>query len=266
MRKLALLLLVIAGLAAAGIALADDDDRASHVHAVTAHHTTHHKAAAARRAVHVMVLGRSVQRRPIRAVVLGDPNARAAALVVGCIHGNEPAGIGVVERVRHWTPPTDMALWIVPDLNPDGRAADTRQNARGVDLNRNFPFRWQPLGPRGSQQYAGAGPVSEPETRIARSLILRLRPRLTIWFHQPLGVTDRSGGDARLERRFARLSGLPLRTLPRYPGSVTSWEDFRLRTGTAFVVELPPGPPSPNAVSRYAAAVEGLVTVVARQA
>jgi protein MpaA len=177
---------------------------------------------------------------------------------VGVIHGNETAGMAVADRLTGWRPPRGAALWIVRDLNPDGVAGGTRQNAHGVDLNRNFPYRWQPLGPPGSGQYAGPRALSEPESRIAHQLILRLRPRLTIWFHQPLGVTDRSGGDVRVERRFASLSGLPLRQLTRYPGSATTWQDVRVGGGTAFVVELPPGRPSARAVARYASAVRQL--------
>ncbi|MGZ4200787.1 MAG: DUF2817 domain-containing protein [Thermoleophilaceae bacterium] len=207
-----------------------------------------------------VVLGRSARGRAIRALVLGDPRQPHPALVVGVIHGDEPAGMAVTDRLRGWRPPPGVAVWIVPDLNPDGVAAGTRQNANGVDLNRNFPYRWRPLGPRGTQQYAGSRPLSEPESRIARELILRLRPRLTIWFHQPLGVTDESGGDIRAERRFSALSGLPLRRLTRYPGSVSTWQNVRVRSGTAFVVELPPGHPSPRAVSRYARAVRLLTT------
>ncbi len=255
-------LLLVAALIGLGIAFADDDDGAARARAERLPAGAARRAPD-RRAAHVVLLGRSVKGRPIRAVVLGDPNTPTTALVVGCIHGNEPAGITVVDRVRGWTPPPGIALWLVSDLNPDGRAADTRQNAHGVDLNRNFPYRWQPLGPAGSQQYAGSRPLSEPETRIAHSLILRLRPRLTIWFHQPLGVTDSSSGNVRLERRFATLSRLPLRRLPRYPGSITTWQDSRLRDGTAFVVELPPGRSPPRAVERYARAVEQLVAEAA---
>jgi murein peptide amidase A len=209
-------------------------------------------------ATHTVLLGRSLRGRPIRALVLGDPATPHPALMVGVIHGNETAGSAVADRLRGWRPPPGAALWIVPVLNPDGVAAHTRQNARGVDLNRNFRYRWRPLGPPGSQQYAGSRPLSEPESRIAHALILRLRPRLTIWFHQPLAVTDESGGDARIERRFSQLSGLPLRRLTRYPGSVTTWQDLRVKSGTAFVVELPPGRPSNRALVRYARAVETL--------
>jgi protein MpaA len=206
----------------------------------------------------VVSLGRSVRGRPIRAIVLGDPNAPHPVLVVGCIHGNEPAGITVADRLAAGPAPRGSAIWIIRDLNPDGFAAGTRQNAHHVDLNRNFPFGWRPLGHPGDQQYAGPRALSEPESRLARTLILRLRPRLTIWFHQPQALTDRSGGDARIEARFAALSGLPLRRLPRYPGSVATWENHQRWAGTAFVVELPPGRPAQSAAARYADAVRQL--------
>lgn len=208
-----------------------------------------------RPAAATMKLGASVQGRPIAATVLGGGSARAAVLVVGCIHGNETAGIAVVRRLATTPPPPGVSLWLLPDLNPDGVHAGTRQNADGVDLNRNFPFAWQPIGVRGDQQYSGRGPLSEPESQIAHRLILRVRPRVAIWFHQPLGVVDESGGDIRLERRFARWSGLPLRRLARYPGSVVGWQDHRLPGTTAFVVELPPGRLSSARAAQMAQAV-----------
>ncbi len=83
--------------------------------------------------------------------------------------------------------------------------------------------------------------MSEPETRIARALVRRIRPKITIWFHQPLRLVDRSGGDVALQRRFARRTGLPLRRLGPYPGTVTGWQNHRFPGTTAFVVELPGG-------------------------
>lgn len=208
-------------------------------------------------------LGRSVEGRPIRALEAGGASTDPIVLVVGCIHGNEPAGVAVVRRLQALPPPSGVQLWSVLNLNPDGTHAGTRQNANGVDLNRNFPFRWQPIGVRGDQQYSGPHALSERESRIAYRLILRLRPRVTIWFHQPLGVVDESGGSRQIERRFARRAMLPLRRLTRYPGSAAGWQNHRLAGTTAFVVELPPGGLTAAQVSRLAAAVEELTLRVA---
>jgi murein peptide amidase A len=181
------------------------------------------------------VIGHSVRGRLITVSLNGEPTAPERVLVFGCIHGNETAGMRVARRLLAGTPLGDAAIWVVPSLNPDGVATDTRGNAHGVDLNRNFPFDWQPLG---GGEYSGPHALSEPESRTARRLILKLKPDLTIWFHQPFGLVDRSGGDPLIESSFARLIGLPLVRLTRYPGSATSWQNHTL-PGTAFVVELP---------------------------
>ena len=199
-----------------------------------------------------VLLGRSADGRPIAAAELRGRAPTATILVVGCIHGDEPAGIAVAQRLERLAPPLGVDLWVVPDLNPDGAAAATRGNGRGVDLNRNFPWRWTDL--EGIHD-SGARPLSEPESGVAARLVLRLRPRVSIWFHQQLGVVDLSGGDPAVERRLARSAGLPLVRLPRYPGSAVSWENAVLRGSTAFVVELPPGRLTAAAAARYARAV-----------
>lgn len=205
-----------------------------------------------------MVLAYSVRHRPIIAIELGDPDSPRRALVVGAIHGSEPAGIAVAVTLARGSPPAQADLWIVPDLNPDGVAAGTRQEARGVDLNRNFPWRWRPLGPPGSLFYAGPRPLSEPESQVAARLIARIRPGLAIWYHQALNVVDDSQGPQAAERRYAALTGMREVPLPDYPGSVAGWENAT--TGpAAFVVELPAGPLSPAGVRRHVAALRVLL-------
>ena len=198
------------------------------------------------------VLGRSVDGRPIVAIETGDFDAPRRILVVGCIHGSEPAGIAIADRLSHISPPREIDLWIVPALNPDGVAAGTRGNAHGVDLNRNFPWRWQRLS---GLFFSGPRPLSEPESRIAYRLIRRVRPRISIWFHQHMNLVDESGGRLAIERRFAALAGLRLARLTREPGSVVGWENHTLPGTTAFVVELPAGALAAAAVRRYARAV-----------
>jgi len=199
------------------------------------------------------LIGRSVEGRPIEAYELGPAGGRAV-LVVGCIDGNEPAGIAIADMLRRLTPPAGVDLWVVPVLNPDGRAAGTLGNAHGVDLNRNFPFAWKRLGGSGTFD-SGPRALSEPESAAAYRLILRIKPRLSIWFHQHLAVVDDSQGALAPERTLARLVGLPLERLTDYPGSVASWENHTLPGSTAFVVELPAGFLTPARVRVYAHAV-----------
>src|SRR3954469_7340233 len=223
-------------------------------HAVHARHVQRAAPVPPARVATVVHLGASARGRAIDAVHIGG-GGRADLLVVGCVHGNEAAGIAVTRMLRRTLLKGSADAWLIDDLNPDGHAAGTRENGRGVDLNRNFPWRWGHLFRPGELQYGGPRPASEPETRAALRLIERVRPRISIWFHQPLGLVDESGGRAGVERRFSRLSGLPLRRLTRYPGSAVSWEDHVLRGSTAFVVELPPGRLPARARKRLARAV-----------
>lgn len=198
------------------------------------------------------LVGHSVAGRRIVARRLGNAGDGPTVLVIGVIHGNEPAGAAIVRRLMGDAASRRVNLWVVPNLNPDGTSAHTRGNAHGVDLNRNFSYRWQPLT---SIFYSGPHALSEPESRFARRLITRLRPDITIWFHQAMTVVDVSGGSHAVEARFARRVALPLGSLIRYPGSATTWQRHAFPSKTAFVVELPSGWLTARAARAYARAV-----------
>ncbi len=217
-----------------------------------AHHDNHMHVRI-RRENRGQILGRSERGRTIRALELGFPGPRRI-LVVGCIHGNEQAGIAVVRRLEAAAPPRSD-LWVVPNLNPDGAAANTRQNARGVDLNRNFPSAWRPIGARWDPQYSGPRPWSERESRFAKRLIVRLRPQITIWFHQPQALVRAWGQSIPAARRYARLAGAPFRAIHWLAGSAPNWQNHRFPGTASFVVELPPGPLPSGAAARYARAI-----------
>ncbi len=201
-------------------------------------------------APHAEVIGQSARGRPIRATRIGD--GPAAVLVVGCIHGNERAGRAVIKRLRDATAPAGVTLWLIDLANPDGCLANTRQNARGVDLNRNFPYRWKAL-PRGTY-YSGPRALSEPESRALRAFIARVRPTISIWYHQHARLVD-SYGDARIARRYARLVGLPYKFFYAAPGSITRWQVHTYPSSTGIVIELPAGSLSAAAARRQADAV-----------
>jgi protein MpaA len=204
-------------------------------------------------------IGRSVDGRPIRVVERGDLSSRNDIVVVGCIHGNECAAVPLIRRLRRTRVPDDVDLFLIKTVNPDGRRAGTRQNGRGVDLNRNFKRKWKAIGRRWDTYYSGPRPWSEPETRAVRDFVLDVKPRVTIWYHQAMGLVTKLGGprDRRIQRRYARSVGLPLRHLER-PGTATRWQNHKLKLTTAFVVELHGGGMSKSAVRTHARAVKRL--------
>jgi murein peptide amidase A len=201
-----------------------------------------------------VVIGHSVKGRAIVAYERGDPSA-PATLVIGVIHGSEPAGLAVISRLRRMPLPPLVHLWLVPTVNPDGLAAGTRQNARGVDLNRNWPVAWARNGRPWDGSYSGPQPLSEPENRAMRAFILRIRPKLTIWYHQPLDEVYGSDPHVAVLKRYARLTGLPYRKLVAPHGAATRWQRQRFPHAPAFVVEFPAGRISAATAARHARGV-----------
>lgn len=201
-------------------------------------------AAPGRRTVDVQTrrIGTSVMGRPLVAHRLAQPGpVRTRYLVIGCMHGDEPAGTDVVRhRLLRATPPAGVALWLVPTLNPDGLVRGTRVNARSVDLNRNFPAPdWRLYGV-GTSTYSGPRPASEPETRAALAFLDEVRPHTVVSLHQPFACVDTSGnGDPGVSYWLARHLGLPTRDLVVSGGTLTGWFNHRFPQRTAVTVELP---------------------------
>ena len=201
-----------------------------------------------------LLFGHSGQDRPLRAERVGEGSVKV--LVVGSIHGNETAGHAVIARLRRSTPPAGVELWLVDSVNPDGVRRGTRQNARGVDLNRNFGRRWAGGGGPFDTYFPGRAAFSEPETRAVRRLVRRLQPDVSVWYHQHMRLVNLStGADRRVVRAYARRVGLPARTLPNYHGTATSWQNHTFPGTSSFVVELPAGPLSAASARRHARAV-----------
>jgi Zinc carboxypeptidase/Penicillin-insensitive murein endopeptidase len=214
-------------------------------------HDNHIHVRLPRRVSTRVVIGRSVRGRPIAAYRLGTARLARRVLVFGGIHGDEPEGLKVTRRLISRARVHGASLWVVPTLNPDGHRAGTRHNAGGVDLNRNFPSEWEPL------ESSGTRPMSEPETRAAVRLIRRLRPQVTIWFHQPQRLVRAWGRSIPLARRYAQLAGARFRALRWPPGSAPNWQNRRLRS-RSFVVELRRGELPATSADRHVEAVVAL--------
>jgi hypothetical protein len=165
--------------------------------------------------------------------------ATRRVLVIGSIHGDEPAGMRVARRlVRRDDLPRDLDLWTVRTVNPDGTAADRRTNAHGVDLNRNFPYRWR-TSSRG-ETWSGSAPLSEPESVALRRLVRRVDPWLVVTFHQPLFGVGANDKGMRTVRALADGMSLPVRDFSCTGvchGTFTGWVNNRT-DGLAVTVEF----------------------------
>jgi protein MpaA len=184
------------------------------------------------------IIGHSVKGRPLRAFELGERSAEVTAVIVGRQHGDEPAGETILESLRDGAPIKGIHLWVVPRANPDGAIRGTRQNARGVDLNRNWPRRWQ----RVTGYYdSGRKPASEPETRGLKRFLNRVDPRYVVNIHTPLYGLDVTGAkDRPFARRLSRELNLPNHHLTcrgGCHGTMSDWFNYRHR-GACVTIEF----------------------------
>lgn len=180
-------------------------------------------------------IGHSVQGRPIVAYHLGDGFGPTVVLIAG-MHGNEAAPVTILRTLAAGLPVHRLDLWVVPSYNPDGLAAHDRHNARGVDLNRNFPHDWAPLT---GNYYSGPRPASEPETRAVMGFLREVRPDYILSFHQPLNGVDiatKRPGFARLVARRLHLPTTNLDCGGTCHGTMTSWFNAT-HPGFALTVE-----------------------------
>lgn len=185
-------------------------------------------------------LGESVEGRPIMAERRGTPGGRVV-LIIGVIHGDEHDGLAIMDRLRQLDVPAGVDLWLVDSMNPDGVAHNTRQNADRVDLNRNFPDNWGPLGVPGDDEYAGPSAASEPETQAMVSFIGEIHPDITIWYHQNLyRIAPGRGRDGVIRDRYSELTGVPIINITggTYTGVAATWARHLVDPGVAFIVEL----------------------------
>jgi protein MpaA len=174
--------------------------------------------------VEFIELGRSVQGRAIQAVIIGNGPKRV--MVLGGVHGNEIAGAllakAFIATLQLEPMPDNLTLIIVSEVNPDGVATRKRVNARGVDINRNFPAKsWQPLY-KDKLHYPGTQPATEPETQAIIKLLERYPPDLLLTFHAALGCVNWDGPGEEVAGVIARENGYPLCSYLGYdtPGSL----------------------------------------------
>jgi murein peptide amidase A len=166
--------------------------------------------------------GWSVDHRPLMYRVYG--NGEDVVLLMAGIHGNEAAGVPILEQLGRELMDNPQLLVgrtvvVLPEVNPDGVKANKRRNANGVDLNRNFPADNFDAG-----KGHGEEPLSQPESRAVLKQIERYKPSRIVTYHQPLKCVDYDGEGAQaIAEAMGEHTDLPVKRLGGRPGSLGSY-------------------------------------------
>jgi predicted deacylase len=149
------------------------------------------------------IIGYSVERRPLEVYTFG--NGEHERMIVAGIHGGDEWNTVTLanQLIKYLDQnpdevPSNVALYILPNLNPDGEARAHNKyghlNSNGVDLNRNFPVNWQKDWDRGGcwnylPSTGGTGPGSEIETQALLNFIEDHKIEAMISYHSAaLGI------------------------------------------------------------------------------
>lgn len=163
------------------------------------------------------VIGYSVKGRPIIAHTFGS--GAKTILFTGAIHGSEVSAYTTMSawvqylQTNGHTIPADKRIVVVPNANPDGVAAGTRNNANNVNLGRNFPTaNWRADIDTASgviKNGGGKSAGSEPEVKALMQLTQQLRPRLEVSFHSQgsLVGANKFGDSIRIGDIYAKTAG-----------------------------------------------------------
>lgn len=165
----------------------------------------------------VQTLGYSAENRPIDLYSAGD--GPESIFIFATIHGNEQAGIPLVHRLMDRLRQRNDLLQgrrilIIPNANPDGVVRNSRGNANGIDLNRNFP-----ATNRENSAAFGFNALSEPESKLLYDFINTYKPIRVVSIHQPLKCIDFDGPAEELAHFMAAYCPLPVKKLGARPGS-----------------------------------------------
>ena len=173
---------------------------------------------------------------------------QSRVLLLGGIHGDEYSSVSVVFKWMNKLNRYHSGLFhwkVIPLLNPDGllQRKSKRINARGVDLNRNFPTQnweketehyWVKRTRKNPRRYPGKAALSEPESRWLHELIEEFKPDAIVSVHAPYGVLDFDGP----RKAPKKLGNLYLNLLGAYPGSLGNYAGIE-NDIPVITIELP---------------------------
>ncbi len=182
----------------------------------------------------------SKQGRKIELVEMPFSSAEKTVLIIGVFHGDEPQGEFLTRKyTEHNQIPVKNHVLIIPCLNPDGKALNTRQNAIGVDLNRNFPVKNRKVL-KDKQYYGGEEAASEIETKFVIEIIEKYNPDFILTLHSPYRVVNYDGPAEEYAKKISEITGYPVEEDIGYetPGSFGTYAG-KERQIPVITLELP---------------------------
>jgi len=158
----------------------------------------------------------------VQLISVGPHLYKKTLLVVGVVHGDEWQGEKIIEKMMDL--PHQNRILYIPCLNPDGKDLQTRTNANGVDINRNFPAKNWKLLTR-DRYFGGDEPLSELEARFLESIIAEHKPDAILTLHTPFEVVNYDGPAHAIAKKMSEISGYRLEESIGYetPGSFGSY-------------------------------------------
>ena len=131
-------------------------------------------------------------------------------LIIGVFHGEEPQGEYLINKFLK----TDLSniknkLLIVPCLNPDGMKKNQRQNANGVDLNRNFPTKNWTIS-ENKEYFGGMSPASEIETKFMINILDNYKIDAILSIHAPFKIVNYDGPAKELAEKVSQITNYPV--------------------------------------------------------
>lgn len=155
------------------------------------------------------IIGQSVQKKPIIAYCW-NKKSKVDILILGGVHGDETEGVaaalGVFEQLFDQYP-FSFNLTLIPCLNPDGLFAKTRQNANGVDLNRNLETKdWSPEFTK-FRYYPGKEPLSEPENLALMKILNSSDFKFIFTLHSWKPMLNTNGDCSQIQEVLSEMTG-----------------------------------------------------------
>lgn len=183
---------------------------------------------------------KTVGNRDVELLKADSNSGDKTVLIIGVFHGDEPQGEYLIRKfMSQRKEPCKNQIYIIPCLNPDGKALGTRQNANGIDLNRNFPTKNRKII-EDEHYFGGTEGGSEIETQFIIDVLKEYKPDFILTIHAPYRVVNFDGNAEKYAKDISEITGYPVEEDIGYetPGSFGTYAG-KERNIPTITLELP---------------------------